>query len=175
MWEGPGDRTELQHIEPHSIGHNRVSFPFSWAAQPGAWGPHSAGWWLSLLHLVTNGSGLQTNWLPVFTELYYSSTTPSSCERHKLHSFNPSTVKAIISWLFLDRMLLLGAFPILTARPGRRSIYNICCLPNRNGYEKLPVSQATVIPRDPHRMKKSYFIIQILTSTSGGVMVSKLD
>ena len=39
MWEGVGDRTELQHIDPHSTGHNRVSFPFSWAAQPGAWGP----------------------------------------------------------------------------------------------------------------------------------------
>ena len=36
VWEGVGDRTELQHIDPHSIGHNRVSFPFSWAAQPGA-------------------------------------------------------------------------------------------------------------------------------------------
>ena len=87
VWEGVGDRTELQHIDPHSIGHNRVSFPFSWAAQPGAWGPslsgtcssiqhlvsncncsigggglraHSAGCWLSLPHLVSNWSGLQT-------------------------------------------------------------------------------------------------------------------
>ena len=127
VWEGVGDRTELQHIDPHSIGHNRVSFPFSWAAQLGTCGPslsgcwfslphlisnsydpqllsrgpgaHSAGcWlslphlvtncncsigdlrapsagcWLSLSHLVTNWSGLQTNWLPVFNELYNSST-----------------------------------------------------------------------------------------------------
>ena len=43
MWEGVGDRTELQHIDPQSIGHNRVSFPFSWAAQPGAWGPTLLG------------------------------------------------------------------------------------------------------------------------------------
>ena len=34
-----GDWTEPQHIDPHSYGHNSVSFPFSWAAQPGAWGP----------------------------------------------------------------------------------------------------------------------------------------
>ena len=33
-----------------------------------------AGCWLSQPHLVSNGSGLQTNWLPVFIELYNSST-----------------------------------------------------------------------------------------------------
>ena len=43
MWEEVEDRTELQHIDPHSIGHNRVSFPFSWVAQPGAWGPAFLG------------------------------------------------------------------------------------------------------------------------------------
>ena len=87
VWEGVGDRTELQHIDPHSIGHNRVSFPFSWAAQPGA---HSAICWLSLPQLVTNVSGLQTNWLPVFTELYNSSTPTSSCGRHNCtHSTHP--------------------------------------------------------------------------------------
>ena len=89
MWEGVGDRTELHHIDPYSIGHNRVSFPFSWAAQPGAWGPslsgtcssiqhllstcncsvgglraHSAGCWLSLPHLVSNSSDLQLFWSP---------------------------------------------------------------------------------------------------------------
>ena len=37
----------------------------------------SAGCWLSLPHLVTNGSGLQTNWLLVFTELYNSSIVHS--------------------------------------------------------------------------------------------------
>ena len=91
MWEGVGDRTELLYIDPHSTGHNRVSFPFSWAAQPGAsrltllsaaflyrilsptglvsklsiGGPEapSAGCWLSLPHLVTNGSGLQTDFI----------------------------------------------------------------------------------------------------------------
>ena len=36
VWEGVGNQTELQHIDPHSIGHNRISFLFSWAAQPGA-------------------------------------------------------------------------------------------------------------------------------------------
>ena len=29
----------LQHINPHSSGYDSLSFPFSWAAQPGTWGP----------------------------------------------------------------------------------------------------------------------------------------
>ena len=34
----------LQHIDlPRPSGHRRVSFSFSWAAQPGAWGPASLG------------------------------------------------------------------------------------------------------------------------------------
>ena len=126
MWEGVGDRTELQHIDPHSIGHNRVSCPFSWAAQPGAWGPSLSGtcshssiffqlvWspnWLigglrpfllgaGFLYRILSPTGLvsKTNWLPVFTELHNSSTHPSSCGRHKLHSFNPSKVKATLCY-----------------------------------------------------------------------------
>ena len=126
VWEGIGDRTELKHIDPHSISHNHVSFPFSWAAQPGAWGPSlSAGCWLSLLHLVTNWSGLQTNWLPVFIELYNSSTSPSSCGRHNCtHSTRPwSSLYSDILWANAP-VIYIGAFPILTARLGRRSIYN---------------------------------------------------
>ena len=132
-WEGVRDRTELQNIDPHSIGHGRVSFPFSWAAQPGTWRSslsgtcshssiflqlvwspnwsdlqncnwtigglraHSAGCWLSLPHLDSNWSGLQTDWFPVFTELYNSSTA-TLVWVSILHSFNLSTVKVIISW-----------------------------------------------------------------------------
>ena len=64
VWEGVGDRTELQHIDTHSIGHNRVSFPFSWTAQPGAWGPSLCGCWFSLQHLFSNWSDLQTHLIP---------------------------------------------------------------------------------------------------------------
>ena len=38
-----------------------VSFQFSWAAQPGAWGPSLFGRWLSLPHLISNLSDLQTH------------------------------------------------------------------------------------------------------------------
>ena len=58
---GSRELTELQHIDPHSIGHNRVSFPFSWAAQPGAWGPSLSVCWFSLPHLISNLSDLQTH------------------------------------------------------------------------------------------------------------------
>ena len=51
-----GDWTELQHIDPHSYGHNSVSFPFSWAAQPGAWGLSLSGTWSSFQHLLSNWS-----------------------------------------------------------------------------------------------------------------------
>ena len=49
-----GDWTELQHIDPHSYGHNNVSFPFSWAAQLRAWGPSFSGTWSSFQHLLSN-------------------------------------------------------------------------------------------------------------------------
>ena len=78
----------LQHIDLSSpSGHRRVSFSFSWTAQPGAWGPSPSGtcshpsifsptglqtqfgvpkapsarWWLSLPHLVSYSSDLQLN------------------------------------------------------------------------------------------------------------------
>ena len=60
----------------------------------------AAGCWLSLPHLVTNWSGLQTNWLPVFTELYNSSTA-TFLWTSQSHSFNPSTVK-VIFWYSLS-------------------------------------------------------------------------
>ena len=62
VWEGVGDWTELQHIDPHSYGHNSVSFPFSWAAQPGAWEPSLSGTWFSFQHLLSNWSSLQLIW-----------------------------------------------------------------------------------------------------------------
>ena len=50
---------------------------------------------------------------------------PSSCGRHESHSFNPSTVKVYSDIPRPDApVIYTGAFPILTARPGRRSIYN---------------------------------------------------
>ena len=56
MWEGVGDRTELQYIDPHSYGHQRCVFLVLQSCSTGGPEAHSAGCGLSLPHLVTNGS-----------------------------------------------------------------------------------------------------------------------
>ena len=57
VWEGVGDRTELQYIEPHSYGHQRCVFL---VLQMLNRRPGSLHCGLSLLHLITNWSGPQT-------------------------------------------------------------------------------------------------------------------
>ena len=95
-----GDWTGLQHIEPHSSGHSSISFPSSWAAQPGVWRPRLC-WDMVLipaysLQLICC-QGYIIIWRP-----------PTSCERHICTQFNPSTVK-VIPWSpdIFDRMHLL--------------------------------------------------------------------
>ena len=103
VWEGVGDRTELQYIDPHSIGHNRVPFPFSWVAQPGAWGAHSDGF----LYRILSPTGLVARLTDfLFSPSYIIVQPPFFLWASQLHSFNPSTVKVIIL-IFLDRMHLL--------------------------------------------------------------------
>ena len=129
MWERVGDRTELQHIDPHSIGHNRVSFPFSLAAQPGAWGPGDPA---SLGHVPLSSIFSPTHQISKLTDflssprLYNNMTfTLLVGVRNRTHSTRPR------SRLYFDiprpdaPVIYTGAFPILTARPGRGSIYNI--------------------------------------------------
>ena len=57
MREGVGDRTELPYIDPHSYGRQRCVFLVLQGCSTGGPGAQlSAGWWLSLLHLITNWS-----------------------------------------------------------------------------------------------------------------------
>ena len=121
MWDGVGDRTELQHIDPYSIGHNCVSSPFSWASQLGAslsecwfslplqlvWSPNalSGAWELPLLgagflYRIVFPTGLVSKLTYFLSSPSYIivQCPPSSCGRHKLHSFNPSTVKATLCY-----------------------------------------------------------------------------
>ena len=125
-----------------------VPFLFSWAAQPGTWGPaslsagflyrilsstrlipncsigglraHSAGSWLSLPHLITD-------WLNFpCTELYNSSTHTFFLWASQIALIQLSHGQGYT--LLIPRpdapVIYTGAVPILTARPGRRSIYN---------------------------------------------------
>ena len=107
MWEGVGDRTELQHFDPNSIGHNRVSFPFSWAAQPGAWGPSLSGCWFSLPHLISNWSDLQTDWISSARSYIIVQYPPSSCGHHNFALIQPVHGQGYNTLIFLDRMHLL--------------------------------------------------------------------
>ena len=100
MWEGVRDWTELQHTDPYSYGHNSVSFPFSWAAQPGAWEPSLSGCWFSLPHLISN-------WLNFLcTELYNSSTPIFFLWASQIALIQPFHGQGYIL-IFLNRMHLL--------------------------------------------------------------------
>ena len=52
VWEGVGDRTELQHIDPHSYGHQRF-FPVLLGCSTRGLGPSLSGYWFSLSHLIS--------------------------------------------------------------------------------------------------------------------------
>ena len=54
---------KLQYFDPHSYDRHVVSFLFSWCSteSPEA---HSAGWWLPLLHLISNFSGPKSIGVP---------------------------------------------------------------------------------------------------------------
>ena len=85
-----GGWTELQHI-----GHSSVSFPFSVAAQPGAWGPSLS----SFQHLLSN-------WLTSCLHPgYIIVRRPPSCGRHKSPSIQPIHGQGYIL-IFLDRVHL---------------------------------------------------------------------
>ena len=59
LWEEAGDRTELKYFDLHSYGRQHCVFLVHWCSTGGP-GVHSAGCWLSLLHLIRNFSGPQT-------------------------------------------------------------------------------------------------------------------
>ena len=124
MWEGVGDGTELQQIDPHSIGYNRVSFSFSWAAQPGAWGSSllGSGFLYRILcptHLISNSSDLQLADLQLCTELYNSSTPTFFLWASQIALIQPVHAQGYIL-IFLDRMhLLFTPVHFLFWQPGR--------------------------------------------------------
>ena len=142
LWEGVGDRTELQHIDPNFYGHNSVSFPFSWAAQLGTWGPSLSGTCSSFQHLLPNWSELQLlnqgSWRPPllgagFLYRILSPTDWTSCAPSYIIIWHPlfflwASQIALNSTCPQSRLypniprpdapvIYTGAFPILTAWP----------------------------------------------------------
>ena len=141
MWEGVGDRTELQHIDPHSSGHNRVSFPFSWAAQPGPgvqslwvlvfstasylqliWSPtaQSGAWGLPLLCAGFLYRILSpTDWISCALS-YIIVQRPPYCGRHNFALIQPVHGQGYNILIFLDRMhRLFTQVHFLFWQPGR--------------------------------------------------------
>ena len=62
-------------LTPTLMAISVVSFLFSRATQPEGWGPTLLG--VGFLYRILSPTGLQTNWIPVFTELYISSIAHS--------------------------------------------------------------------------------------------------
>ena len=109
----------LQHIDPpSSSGHSSVSFLFSWADQPGVWGPSlSAESWfpqLDLEHwLQTLNSNCLTSCLTRVISLFYvHSIQPVDSQGYPMISSTRCTC------------YLHGYISHLTVWPGRRSICN---------------------------------------------------
>ena len=97
--QGPGGPASLGHVPQSS------NFSPTTTAQSGAWGGHSAGCWISLPHVVSNSSDLQltdflssTDWISCALSNIIVQRPPSSCGRHKFHSFNPSTLNVILCY-----------------------------------------------------------------------------
>ena len=111
-WEGVGDRTELQYIDPHSYGLQRCVFLVLQRLLNRR--PRGPLCWFSLLHLISNFSGPQlirgskspldlvwhslpnldsiTRLISVLTELYNSSTpTQSPTQSLEWHVWSSSS------------------------------------------------------------------------------------
>ena len=97
VWEGVGDQTELQYIDPpHSYGHQRCVFLVlsGYSTGGGARAP-SAGCWLSLPHLLSNSSDLQfTDFLSSPSNIIVQSPT-QSLEWHVCSSSSGNNCHAV--------------------------------------------------------------------------------
>ena len=87
-------------LTPNSSGYNSISFPFSWAAQPGAWGI-SLCWDMVLIP----ASSLQLIEFLSHPGYVILLRPPASCGATIRTQYNPSTIK-VIPRIF-DRMHLL--------------------------------------------------------------------
>ena len=90
-------------LTPPTFLATAAIFPFSWAAQPGAWGPI-----LCRNMVLIPASSLQLIWTSCRQGCIIIWPPPTSCERHICTQFNPSTVKVIL-WSpdIFNRMHLL--------------------------------------------------------------------
>ena len=103
----------LQHIEtPNTFGYHSLSFPFSWAAQPGAWGP-SLCWDMFLIPASSTPTALNFLSPGLYNNLTLTYFLRAS--QFVLNSRSP-----LISWYLRPDapVIYTGAFLLLTAWPG---------------------------------------------------------
>ena len=152
MREGVGDRTKLQHIDPNSSGHNRVSLPFSWVAQAGVWGPTPLG--AGFLYHILSPTGLVSKLTDFLSSLSYvivqsptqylpitghrDVSLPLSSEWHvwlsssgnNCHAVHRSLSSGASVWLYRGILLC----PILSAKPAYANgicnfrVFGMACL-----------------------------------------------
>ena len=90
-------------LTPTLLAITAFSFPFSWAAQPGGWGP-SISWDM----VLTPASSLKLIWSTSRWGYIIFWRPPTSCERHNSHSIQPLDSQGRPwSFDFFDRMHLL--------------------------------------------------------------------
>ena len=109
VWEGVGDRTELQYIYPHSNGHQRLFLSFQGCSTGGP-GPPLLG--AGFLYHILSPTGLKTYWLPVFTELYNSSIAHSISSHNWPSGFVTFAVLVSLTFISLNRSKSLDLFII---------------------------------------------------------------
>ena len=109
-----GGWTELQHIDPHSYGHNSVSFPFSWAVprssifSPTDWTSCAPSYiiiWRPLFFLRASQFRTQFNLSTVKVIFWYSSTG-FTCYLHRCISYFDSLAGSEVNIQQLQLLLL---------------------------------------------------------------------
>ena len=126
VWEGVGDWTELQYIDPHSYGHQRCVFLNLQGCSTGGPGAQLSAECCSL-YRISSPMGLVSKLTDLLSSLSYIivqrplllvGVTIALIQPIHSQGYNSD-----IPWPDAP-VIYSGAFPILTAWPGRRSIYN---------------------------------------------------
>ena len=128
VWEGVGYRTKtVTYWPPQLSGYHSLFFPFSWAAQPGCLGAQP------LLRHGSHSNIFSPTDLNFLSPGLYNNLTPTYFlwASQFSHSVQPLDSQGcpLISWYLRPDapVIYTGAFLLLTAWLGQRSICNSMC------------------------------------------------
>ena len=100
VWEGVRDRTELQYFDPHSYGRQHCVFLVLQGCLTGGPEAHSAGWWLSLQHLIGSFSGSQLNRWPQAPSAWPGVAFPTTLVYNSVSSCNSNWSLTVLTELY---------------------------------------------------------------------------